>query len=342
MKPTEVLLSEVEKIEVESLEEPASDPLESLSEEREEEESTESGCESSDDGSISSESGIRSATGRIRELSSLDDVEKSREKLFKIMKHSYRILSYFSRQHGETSPKIHKHYLHYAEAFFKLLRWNLEQGLHDETEDASVRDDWDVVVECLRRAIACAERGINQESPNESDSKGPLHTIQCALEHLTWIYVYRENPKEALSSAESLYRRFPSVVNAINLAEVHVLNEHFSSAKSLIGEIREGATGLDLTKEQIAKVEELYELLFQNDPSKIKWDVKASIQKEYQIHKHKKNTDGNIVTHFTLPGESKKESSDACNVPTNVIATRRKRKEPSETDENNDCGAEQS
>ena len=286
-------------------------------EEMEEAEELQDDIDSSDDDSIASESEIMAVESRIDALRS----STSHNDLSSLMKHTYRILTFWSKKYGESSPLLHAHYLSYAESFFRVLRKNLEEGVEDETEDRSVADDWDVVVECLRRALTCAQRQLSSCKDDNDMCSCARRTMEKSLELITCVYIYREHMDMALESAKRLHDSFPSMASSIILAEAHVFNQHYASAKSIITDLVSKRETSELTQDQQSKIDELHELLFHNDPSKIKWDVHAFIQKEYKVKSTSKGASGNIVSHFVTTSSSDTNS----NSTTAQIPARRKR-----------------
>ncbi|KNH05185.1 hypothetical protein XU18_3748 [Perkinsela sp. CCAP 1560/4] len=292
----------------------------------EESESFDSAEDSSGSESIYSESEISHAQQRISKVKGTTDYDRSIQKLSSLTKHSFRILSFYSRKYGETHCRLAKYYMKYAESFFMYLRLQLESGSNDENEDESVRDDWDVLCECLRRSISASDRLVKIEGSPECGGESPIPVLRQALEMIIWVYVYREDKKAALKAAEDYAERFPCPTSSLILAEMHVLCEHFSTARSIISTLRASKPSPALSAAETEKIDELYELLFENDASNIKWDVGNYVRNEYSASV-KKGTTGNVVTTFSKPVSTEGISTAKS---TTIVPTRRKRKDPDE------------
>ena len=196
----------------------------------------------------------------------------------------FHVLHFQTRALGETHPECAASYFDYANCFFRLLQKSLDDGDKDEREDENTREDWDVVTECLFRALSGAQRRGDPELTSKS-----LHTLCSA-------YVEREDFKAARDIAERRGRECPSTEGALQLAQTYLLCEQYTSALAALAPLRR--EGTELSETQKEQLEEMEELLKENDPTKLKWEIRGLAKSVKVAHTSLNPATGNVISVF--------------------------------------------
>ena len=235
----------------------------------------------------------------------------SRRRLTQAVNIFFHILQYSTKTFGETHPNCGLAYYDYANTFFQLLQVRLDGGCRDEEEDFSLREDWDVVTECVFRAVSAAERDRNMSLRSQ------------ALCLLCSCYIEREDYTRARDIVEQLSRECYNTNVSLLLAQAYTLCGQYASAAGEITKLAQHQEGL--TRDQKEKLQDLIELS-QNDPIKLKWEINAIVKSMPRMEMRKNVHTGNVITTFpTIPAHSGKQDTQTSTKTLNIVFARSKR-----------------
>eukprot|EP00759_Apiculatamorpha_spiralis_P045317 PhF_6_TR42140/c0_g1_i5/m.63668 len=205
----------------------------------------------------------------------------------------FSVLNYLSKRYGETNVKCAEAYYNYGHAFLRLMQEEYNNGCDDEEEDPEVRDNWDVVVSTLERALSCCER-----------AGATMHQLRgLVLESLIEVYLEREDYPQAQSLAQRLVGGCVAegqdsnmtTTARILLAHTYVYCEQYASASAQLTLLESDSA---LSPEATVKVAELRDLLKANDVTKLKWEIKGLLPKDVKPTATRVGLSGNVVTSF--------------------------------------------